>query len=85
MSQTSCGFKSTTGGASGSDLLIAYGPTLLVDLGFDPNFVPSGGMVPVPGITGIQALVDTGAGESWIDNSLAAKGKGFCEVAFWPV
>jgi hypothetical protein len=57
-----------------------YGPTLFVDIGFDPNFqapTEAGGPVPVstpiPGITGISALVDTGAGQSCIDSLLAAE------------
>jgi len=74
MSQTNCGFHDTPGGVSGSDLLTAYGPTLLVDIGFGPDFSPSAAHIaPAPGITGIEALVDTGAGESCIDNSLAAR------------
>lgn len=72
--QTTCGFSDTPGGVSGSELLTAYGPTLLVDVGFDPNFSPSAShIIPIPGITGIEALVDTGAGESFIDNALAAQ------------
>ena len=54
-------------------MLAVYGPTLLVDIGFDPDFNPSSGGVPVPGITGVSALVDTGAGESCIDSTLAAQ------------
>jgi hypothetical protein len=67
-----CGFDGVAGGASGADLLTSYGPTLLVDIGFDPNFKL--GITPVaPGIKGIHALVDTGAGESCIDSLLAAQ------------
>ena len=54
-------------------MLTAYGPTVLVDIGFDENFKPDEGGVPVPGITGVQALIDTGAGESCIDSTLAAQ------------
>jgi len=72
MTQTKCGFDSIPGGASGSELLAAYGPTLAVDIGFDSNYAP-GPVVPVPGIKGISALVDTGASESCIDNLLAAQ------------
>ncbi|HZL27031.1 MAG TPA: hypothetical protein VFC39_10925 [Acidobacteriaceae bacterium] len=68
-----CGFNDVAGGASGQLLLTAYGPTLLVDIGFDPNFVQGASIAPIAGITGIQALVDTGAGESCIDNLLAAQ------------
>jgi predicted aspartyl protease len=73
MHMAKCGFNDVEGGASGQLLLTAFGPTLLVDIGFDPNFVQTSGIVPTAGITGIQALVDTGAGESCIDNLLAAQ------------
>ena len=49
-----------------------YGPTLQVDIGFDPAFDPSKPGVPVPGVKGLMALVDTGATESCIDSLLAA-------------
>jgi len=74
MAETKCGFNDVTGGASGADLLVSLGPTLIVDIGFDPNF--DGNKViapPLAGITGIHALVDTGATESCIDNLLAAQ------------
>ncbi len=76
MVQTKCGFDNVPGGASGSDLLVSFGPTLWVDIGFDPSFDPSqlkSGKIPVPGITKIEGLVDTGATESCIDNLLAAQ------------
>jgi predicted aspartyl protease len=46
-----------------------------VDVGFDPNFGIAAGAnpVPVPGITGVRALVDTGAFESCIDSLLAVQ------------
>jgi hypothetical protein len=74
MPETLCGFNDVPGGASGRDMLTAYGPTLFVDIGFDPNFAPGPPWKPpVPGITRIEALVDTGAGESCIDSLLAAQ------------
>lgn len=74
MPQAKCGFDNAPGGASGSDLLVMLGPTLRVNIGFDPNYRPTvGNIVPVPGIAGIPALVDTGAAESCIDNLLAAR------------
>ncbi len=74
MVQTKCGFDSAPGGASGKDLLTAYGPTLLVDIGFDPTYRPGvPPLAPIPGVRGIHALVDTGAAESCIDNRLAAQ------------
>jgi predicted aspartyl protease len=73
--RTLCGFNSVPGGASGIELLIAYGPTLMVDIGFDPLYNPTAAVLalPVPGLTGIEALVDTGATESCIDNLLATQ------------
>ena len=75
MPQTTCGFNSIPGGASGAQLLVAYGPTLIVDIGFDPAFRPTliGILFPAPGIRGMRALVDTGAQESCIDSLLAAQ------------
>jgi hypothetical protein len=41
MAQAECGFDSVEGGgASGSELLVQFGPTLLVDIGFDQNYRP---------------------------------------------
>lgn len=71
MPETKCGFDSVAGGATGAALLTAYGPTLFVDVGFDPTFKE--GTLPVAGIKGIRALVDTGAGESCIDSLLASQ------------
>jgi predicted aspartyl protease len=74
MPETLCGFNDVPGGATGRDLLAAYGPTLMVDVGFDSNYKPGPPWsTPVPGLTGIDALVDTGAGESCIDSLLAAQ------------
>ena len=64
MPQSSCGFATQA-------LLALCGPTIEVDIGFDPSFRP-GSTAPIPGITGVQALVDTGATECCIDNLLAA-------------
>ena len=73
MSTTRCGFDSTPGGAAGAQKLTSYGPTLSVDIGFDSDYGPSSRTLPVPGITGVAALVDTGAGVSCIDSILAAQ------------
>jgi len=74
MPEVNCGFFSTPD-VSGSELLTTYGPTLLVDIGFDSNW--SGDIrpivVPVANITQVTALVDTGASESCIDDLLAAQ------------
>jgi predicted aspartyl protease len=74
MAETKCGFNDTDG-ISGSDLLATYGPTLLVDIGFDESWNNGASLntAPTPGITNINALVDTGATESCIDDFLAAQ------------
>jgi predicted aspartyl protease len=46
---------------------------MVVDIGFDPGFKTEVLAAPVPGIIGIQALVDTGAMQSCIDNILATQ------------
>src|ERR1039458_1287868 len=74
MPSAQCGFLAVPGGASGSDMLCAYGPTILVNIGFDSAYKagkPS--PPPVAGITGIRALVDSGATESDLDSVLAAQ------------
>ena len=58
-------------GFSDQKLLVRFGPTVSVDIGFDPEW-KLGGSHPRPGIAGVHALVDTGATESCIDNLLAA-------------
>lgn len=74
MRSTKCGFLDIPGGATGAENLVQWGPTLLVDIGFDPNYNFSPfAAPPVPGKTGLHALVDTGATESCIDSLLAAQ------------
>jgi hypothetical protein len=73
MPTTRCGFNDIPGGATGRELLTTWGPTLSVDIGFDPKFLLNTGTIPIAGITQVGALVDTGAGESCIDSLLAAQ------------
>jgi hypothetical protein len=73
MPTTRCGFDDASGGLSGQQSLSLWGPTLIVNIGFDQSFKFDGKSIPVPGITGLNALVDTGAAESCIDSLLAAK------------
>ena len=74
MPSAECGWTSVSGGAPGSVLLEQYGPTIPVNIGFDPAHRPTpGGPPPVAGIRGIPALVDTGAMASCIDSLLAAQ------------
>ena len=68
-----CGFADIPGGATGKVLLVANGPSILVDIGFDLNWKPSPTGVPVAGIQGARALVDTGATICCIDNMLAVQ------------
>lgn len=70
MPDAKCGFDGDHRG-TGADLLVQLGPTLLVDIGFDPNFSPGGGK-PDTQLQGSHALVDTGATESCIDSAIAA-------------
>ena len=70
MKSTACGFQSANG-VSGQDLLVQFGPTLQVEIGFDPAFVP-GSTTPLNlPMKNVNALVDTGATDSCIDSSLA--------------
>ncbi len=63
-----CGFHTEP---NGSDLLGLHGPTILVDIGFDPAFQPGNDAVPVAAITNMPALVDTGASQTYIDTAVA--------------
>lgn len=73
MAEIECGFNGTADN-TGAEFLVAYGPTLIVDIGFDPDW-KSGDLVnvPKPSIQNITALVDTGATESCIDDALAVQ------------
>lgn len=74
MAEARCGFDDVVGDAHGSDLIVNVGPTLLVDIGFDPNYVPSKtASAPSADPQSVQALVDTGATTSCIDNLLAVE------------
>jgi predicted aspartyl protease len=61
---TSCGHPN-------QGLLTFTGPTILVDIGFDPNYKVGSPGAPIAGRTGLQALIDTGAQECCIDSGLA--------------
>ena len=74
MPSTKCGFDDVPGELAGADMLIKWGPTLMVDIGFDANYDwKVATSPPVPGTKGLHALVDTGATESCIDSLLAAQ------------
>ena len=71
MRSTSCGFDDSAG-VTGRELLVQNGPTLLVDIGFDPTYRTDGTSGP-PNLAmkDVRALVDTGATQSCIDSELA--------------
>jgi predicted aspartyl protease len=72
MRSAKCGFYNVPGGLPAVDLLVQWGPTLYIDIGFDPNYRYSpGGPIPISAIQGLRALVDTGATESCVDSTLA--------------
>ena len=70
MDEAVCGYAHDPEG-KGSDKLVFFGPQLKVNLGFDPNYVAALGKAPVPDVSGLDALIDTGAVESYIDSALA--------------
>lgn len=72
MPTTLCGFNDGAGGR-GCDLLVAFGPTLVVDIGFDPDFKENQPHPPKAAVSNVHALVDTGATISCIDSALALK------------
>jgi predicted aspartyl protease len=57
----------------GASLLTTIGPTLNVNVGFDPAWRPESGIRPAISADLLPALVDTGAGESCIDQLLAVQ------------
>lgn len=74
MPSIECGFADGAGGVLGCDLLVTNGPTLHVNIGFDPAYKPSTvDPPPTLPVIGLPALVDTGATDSCIDKLLAAQ------------
>lgn len=68
MDEALCGYDHAP---KGSELLVRFGPALKVDVGFDPDFVAGFGDLPKPASRGLEALIDTGAQDSYIDSPLA--------------
>lgn len=56
---------------SSQDALTLHGPTLRVEIGFDPDFPSAGSSSPNLPTDRIPALVDTGAEDNYIDSTLA--------------
>jgi predicted aspartyl protease len=52
---------------------VLHGPTIFVDIGFDPSFQAAKPTRPTLAATQLWALVDTGATECCIDTDLAKK------------
>lgn len=74
MPSIECGFADGAVGVLGCDLLVNKGPTLHVNIGFDPAYFPSP-VDPPPRlpVVDLPALIDTGATDSCIDKLLAAQ------------
>lgn len=70
MLSVNCGFQDAP---QGQLLLIHYGPEIWVDIGFDPKFKPDRNVPPIPKISKVHALVDSGARQSCIDSALASE------------
>jgi predicted aspartyl protease len=71
MLNVSCGYQ---GSPNGQEFLVYHGPVVWVDVGFDAKYKAEETKAPpIPGISRIEALVDTGAEESCIDASLASQ------------
>ena len=70
MPTTRIGFQDSDS-LSGQSQLVRFGPTLFVQIGFDPDYRT--GVSPHPNLPQLDlpALVDTGASESCIDSALA--------------
>jgi predicted aspartyl protease len=65
MKSIECGYS----GPLAANRLTGDGPTILVDIGFDPAWRP--GEIPKPSDRDLPALIDTGAQECFIDCDLA--------------
>ena len=70
MPRVECGFADGRLG-TGARRLTVFGPTIMVDIGFDENFDPASPQTPDMSSRQVPALVDTGASESCIDVGLA--------------
>lgn len=62
--------KTLSFGPQDGDVLMSQGPTISVDIGFDPNYHKDGMLLQLQGKS-LPALLDTGAALSCIDAKLA--------------
>lgn len=65
MPTISCGFVNRPG------RLVAVGPLVSVEIGYDPDFRPNAGLLPAIPAMRYNALLDTGASATGIDVELA--------------
>ncbi len=71
MSQAKCGFDHD-GNVPGRNLLVRLGPTLRVDIGFDPDYdAHRPRQLAHLAMPNVSALIDTGASISCIDSGVA--------------
>jgi hypothetical protein len=70
MLSANCGYEDAP---QGPKLLGHFGPRIWVNIGFDAAYRPTQNAAPKANITNVEALVDTGAQESCIDDLLAAE------------
>src|ERR1700733_13129721 len=68
----SCGYDTGQHPHAPHDMLVMQGPEIVVDIGFDANWVGAGKPASL-GAPGVHALIDTGAIASFIDADLAVK------------
>ena len=73
MKTTDCGLPDRDG-IPGREQLVAFGPTILVNVGFDSAYDPGNSQAP-PALQmkNLQALVDTGASLSFIDSAASRR------------
>jgi predicted aspartyl protease len=64
MPTTDCGFQD-------QQILVRFGPTISIQVGFDAGFAPGRNGAPALPADRFPALIDTGAEECCIDNDLA--------------
>lgn len=74
MATTKCGFDDKDE-VLGRDSLITFGPTLFVNIGFDPAYNPAAKPTAPPNAQLLKqpALVDSGATQSCIDGGIAQR------------
>ncbi len=71
MSRAKCGFDDADA-VSARNLLVRIGPSLRIDVGFDPGYdINRPQRLAKLALTGARALIDTGASMSCIDTGLA--------------